>query len=153
MLKLPFIFTFCLIVGFFIRSFFVTITEVEYCGYTLEVPAGCTATSTKHLSKGKNSIHWYHVDNDHLAGVPGQVLHALKERHAVNTQREIKLKSFGASLKGLLVFHGNDTPVCELVAHGIVNNQPVVIRCEFDRTIETNEDIPDFIRQVFEIRE
>ena len=107
------------------------IDSVTFCFNKYKVPTGCTAQSEYQVQCDNYSIVWLYMNEQMLQSMPDQFVN----------QMAGQMKKFKKD---------NGTGY-QLIAYGVANGQPVLVQLSFNNELKTNDDIPEFPRQIIRL--
>jgi len=143
----------------FCSLFFTSVAQdkkvhtVEFCGEMFEVPEGCFAETVFGLDCPDFSIKWMYLEEDMLTFAPQQYLRQLDEKLKRFKKRPITLESMGEAMEAYWIsYRENKVERYRIVAFGTINNHPVLMDGSLKSEVNSNEDVPPFLRQFISVK-
>jgi len=128
------------------------IDSVTFCFHKYKVPAGCTALSEYQLKGDNYSIIWIYASEDMLQDMTDQFLSQMDGNMKKFTKQPITCYLLNNEVKGYRISYEKGAGTgYQLVAYGVANGQPVIVQLNLDKEPLTNEDIPEFPRQIIQL--
>jgi hypothetical protein len=118
------------------------------------VPAGCKADSDHQVQCDHYTLGWFYMKKAMLKTVPEELIELLSERTEDFKKLPIFVSLFGEQVKGykLSIKHeGAQKTSYQIIAYGIVNNQPVLVQLMLDKEPKTNDDLPDLPKKIIKL--
>lgn len=152
-MKIPFIFSFCLIVGMVIVQLFGTINEVVYCGEIFTVPENCRANSQSDLKCSTYSIQWLHTSKRMLESQFNQLMKQLEQRNNLVDKKKFECLSMNEHLYGFVLTYKSDRYIeYRTILSGNINGQPLILILSMQEE-PSNDTLPEFLKQLVFIGE
>jgi hypothetical protein len=128
------------------------VDSLEFCHIKLKVPQGCAAKSKFQVKCDGYSMAWIYMTPEMLQSMPEQFVNKLPNQlKDVNTEK-IQCYLFNNEVKGYKIsFQISQGIRYQLIAYGVVNDQPVLAQLLLGNEPKTNEDIPAFPRQIIRL--
>ena len=120
---------------------------IDFCFRKFEIPADCSKTGNFEVKRKDFEFSWVYVSDDNLLFASNGLLKKLETYKDFNKQKiscfilNKKVNGYKVSFK-----RGNET-VYQIIAYGIIHDQPVMVQLGLKREPITNADIPDFAFQ------
>ena len=144
--------------------------SVSFCSHKYKSPNGCKAKIESNwmgagdlpvtvVNCGGFSLHWIYPNKNNLDSAANHMASDIMNVATMLEKKPIKAFLLGKEVKGYMVtfivkgdktLKVKDEKTVRVIAYGVVNNQPVVVRLSLSNTAEpkTNNDIPEFARQI-----
>ena len=119
----------------------------------LTVPTGCIVESELKVHCDNYKVEWLYGDKQKVKGLQdaflevGRMLDKFEKKHFDFYLFETKVKGYKVSYQ-----IGTGTTF-QLTASGVVNNEPVWVLVSLDKEPITNDDLPQFVRQIIRFSE
>ena len=128
------------------------IDSVVFCLNKFKVPTGCVATSEYQLKCDNYSMVWLYMTAQMLQTMPEQFVNQMEQQTKKFKKEPATCFLLGKEVKGYKIsFKASKGTTYQLIAYGIANGQPVLTQLSLGHQPETNEDIPDFPRQIIRL--
>jgi hypothetical protein len=129
------------------------VDSLTFCWYKYKVPAGCAAQSEYQLKCDNYSIAWIYLNKEMLATAPEMFYNQLTGQFKSVTRDSIACYLRNVEAKCYKVSFRDDDGVThyQLLGYGTVNNQPVLVQLGLNTEPKSNEDIPEFPRQIIRL--
>jgi hypothetical protein len=128
------------------------VDAVTFCSNKYEVPAGCTAESEYQVKCDNYSMIWIHMEKPMLRSMPDQIVNQMATQLKKFKKEKIVCYLLDKEVKGYRASFKTDSGTSYLlIAYGMVNEQPVFVKLSLDKEPGTNEDIPEFARQIIKL--
>jgi hypothetical protein len=125
---------------------------VSFCFIKYKVPARCTAESKYQVKCDDYSMTWIYMTPQMLQSMPDQVVSQMAGQMKKFKKEAISCYLLDNPVKGYRVSFKTDKGTgYQLIAYGFANEQPVLVQLSLDRDPKTNEDIPEFPRQMIRL--
>ncbi len=124
-----------------------TTNSVRFCFYEYPLPAACTVPSPTEIRSPEGNLSWLYVEQDNLLFSWNSLVNKLATYPAFFSER---IRCFIASkeVNGYRVSYQREGKTgYQLVAYGIVNNQPVLVQLSLNKNPLSNKDLPDFAKK------
>lgn len=135
-------------------SFGQTIPDtVTIASYKLSIPAACKVQGENKIHCDNYTVAWTYGDEQKVKGLQDAFLEmgAMLDKFK---KKRLELYLFDTKVKGYKVSYKNTTGTTyQLSASGIVSGEPVWVLVDLDKDPNTNEDIPQFVRQIIRFSE
>lgn len=129
------------------------IDSLTFCFNKYPVPSGCSAQSEYQVKCSDYSIAWIYMNNDMLKSMPEQFINQMAEQMQGFKKEPITCYLLEKEVKGYKISYTSDkNTLYQLIAYGVVNEQPVIVQFVLDWEPKTNKDIPEFARQIVRIK-
>jgi len=147
---------FLLILFFFVAANAVGQTNkrdtVTFCYIKYPVPAGCTAEPNSSVKCDGWKLSWIYLNDEMLKTVPDQLVNQMAGQLKKFRKEDITCYLLFNPAKGYkLSYKGEDGTVYQLIAYGIANEQPVIVQLSLNKEPQSNDDIPEFARQMIRL--
>lgn len=119
----------------------------------LPVPALCKVESELKVCCDDYEVGWLYGDRQKVKGLQDSFLE-LSGMFGNAKKQRTDFYLFDKKVKGYKVSYQSDSKtVYQLTASGVVNNEPVWILISLAKDPVTNDDLPQFVRQIIRISE
>ena len=120
---------------------------VDFCFRKISVPDGCTIASEYQIKNEQTNFSWIYVSEDNLLFASNGLMSKL-ETYAGFTKERIGCYLLGHKVNGYRVSYTYEAKkMYQIIAYGIVNNQPVLVQLKSTKNPVQNTDLPDFALQ------
>ncbi len=117
---------------------------VNFCFRQMTLPAECTVESEYQIKTDEGSLSWIYVEDDNMIFAVNGLIKKL-ETHPEFTKERIICYLLGHRVNAYRVAFKNGGEQCyQIIAFGIVNNQPVLVQLGLKKQPLANGDIPTF---------
>ena len=121
--------------------------SVRFCFRNYPVPKACTVSSATEIRSVSGNLSWVYVEKDNLLFSWNALLNKLQTYPAFSRER-LRCILAGREVNGYRVSYQKEgKTMYQLIAYGIVNNQPVLVQLNTNKNPLTNKDLPDFAKQ------
>ena len=128
------------------------IDTLTFCFNKYKVPTGCTAQSEYQVKCNNYSIVWLYMTEPMLQSVPEQFISQMAGQMKKFKKEPITCYLLDNEVKGYRIsFKKDNGAAYQLIAYGIANGQPVLVQLSLDSEPKSNEDIPEFPRQIIRL--
>ena len=128
------------------------IDTVSFCYIKYKVPTGCTAESKYQVKCDDYSMTWLYMTPQMLQSMPDQVVNQMAAQMKKFKKEAITCYLLDKEVKGYKISFKNDKGTgYQLIAYGFANEQPVLVQLSLDKEPKTNDDIPEFPRQIISL--
>jgi hypothetical protein len=128
------------------------IDTLSFCYIKYKLPAGCTAESEYQVKCDDYSMTWLYMTPQMLQSMPDQVVNQMAGQMKKIKKEAITCYLLDNQVKGYKISFKNDKGTgYQLLAYGFANEQPVLVQLSLDKEPKTNEDIPEFPRQMIRL--
>jgi hypothetical protein len=122
---------------------------VTFCYIKYPVPAGCIGDPNSSIQCDGWKMSWIYLSAEMLQSVPDQLINQMAGQLKKFKKEAISCYLLGSPAKGYrLSYQVEGGTSHQLIAYGIANEQPVIVQLSLDKSPKTNEDIPEFARQM-----
>jgi hypothetical protein len=122
--------------------------SVNFCFNRFKMPSSCTIEGDHAVRRTDGDFSWMYVSQDNLILASNGLLGKLQTFKDFSKQR-ISCYILNKKVNGYKVsFKNNGETLYQIIAYGIVNDQPVMIQLVLPKEPVTNADIPDFALQI-----
>jgi len=147
---------FLLILFFFIAANAVGQTNkkdtLTFCYIKYPVPAGCISEPNSSVKCDGWKLSWIYLNDEMLKTVPDQLVNQMAGQLKKFRKEAITCYLLFNPAKGYkLSYKVEDATVYQLIAYGIANEQPVIVQLNLGKEPKSNEDIPEFARQMIRL--
>ncbi len=137
------------------NSFGQTSTKIDsltFCFIKYKVPTGCTAESEYQVKCDNYSIVWLYMNDQMLQVMPDQFVNQMAGQMKKFKKEPITCYLLDKEVKGYKISFKKDKGTgYQLIAYGVANGQPVLVQLALDNEPKTNDDIPNFPRQIIRL--
>lgn len=135
--------------GFFgvvlLISVVTQVTSLSFCGNTYSIPEGCVAKSNHHIICDEYEMVWFYTNKKELSFIANETMRKLELKRYQPKKEVIRCFITGAPVDAIKIT--SKTHGCELLAYGIVNEHPVIVRVWLQTEPHTNAEIPEGVRE------
>jgi hypothetical protein len=125
---------------------------LTFCFNKYKVPNGCTAESEYQIKGDNYSMVWLYMTEQMLQSMPDQFVNQMAGQMKKFKKETITCYLLDEEVKSYKISYKKDNGIgYQLIAYGVVNGQPVLVQLSLDNEPKTNEDIPDFPRQIIRL--
>ena len=136
-------------------SFGQTSTKIDsltFCFNRYKVPTGCSAESEYQAKCDNYSIVWLYMNDQMLQVMPDQFINQMSSQLKKFKKEPITCYLLNREVKGYKISYKGDNGLgYQLIAYGVANGQPVLVQLSLDKEPKTNEDIPEFPREIIRL--
>jgi len=124
---------------------------LDFCSAKYPIPADCTLGSYG-VKCADYSMSWIYMDKSLYNSMTEQIVAQMQRQLKDFKKQAIICYLSGNEVKGYTMSFKKDHEMrYELIAYGIVNEQPVFFRLSLTHEVKTNEDIPKFPRMIIRL--
>lgn len=119
----------------------------------LALTTDCKVDNDNKVSCGNNTVEWKYGDEQKVKGLQDAFLEmgGMLDRFK---KKKIELYLFETKVKGYKVSYKNATGTTyQISAAGVINGEPIWVLVSLDKEPVTNDDIPQFVKQVVRFSE
>ena len=128
------------------------VDSLSFCHNSYKVPTGCKAESEYQLQCSNYSIQWLYMNDEMLKTMPEQFVGQLESQMKKFKKQPITCYILDKQVKGYKInFKSDNGTTYQIIAYGVANGQPVLVQMTLDKEPQTNEDIPEFPRQIIKL--
>jgi hypothetical protein len=128
------------------------VDSVTFCFNKYKVPTGCTAQSEYQVQCDNYSIQWLYMNEQMLQSMPDQFVNQMSGQMKKFKKEPITCYMLDKEVKGYKIsFKKDDGTGYQLIAYGVANGQPVLVQLSLNNEPKTNDDIPQFPRQIIRL--
>ena len=128
------------------------IDSLSFCHNKYKAPAGCKTESEYQLQCNDYSIQWLYMNDEMLKTMPDQFVSQLAGQMQKFKKESITPLLLDKEVKGYKISFKSDNGISyQVIAYGVVNGQPVLVQLSLDKEPKTNDDIPEFARQLIKL--
>ena len=128
------------------------IDSLSFCGNKYKAPANCKTESAYQVKCDNYSIQWLYMNDEMLKTMPDQFVSQVAARMKKFKKEAITLYLLNEEVEGYKISYKSDGKLdYQIIAYGVANGQPVLVQLLLDREPETNNDIPEFARQLIKL--
>lgn len=129
------------------------ITQVNFAGEQIPVPENCSTDSEYALIDCQGtSVQWLYLNEEMLGEVVEQYVTQMGAQHGVRNIGQVKILSFGSELKGDTFERKHADGISyNILASGIVNQQPLLLNIVSDKQLKDTDDLSAFLKSFIEI--
>jgi hypothetical protein len=125
---------------------------VTFCYIKYPLPAGCKADSASTVKCDGWQMTWVYLNPEMLQSFTDQLVNKMSGRFKKFKEEPINCFLLDNPAKGYeLSFQKEGGTVHQLIAYGFANEQPVFVQVSLDKDPKSNEDIPEFARQMIRL--
>ena len=125
------------------------VDSVTFCFIKYKVPIGCTAKSEYQVQCDNYSIVWLYMNEQMMQSMPDQFVNQMAGRMENFKKKSITCYLLDNPVKGYAISFKKDSGTGhQLIAYGVANGQPVLVQLSLNSEPKTNDDIPEFPRQI-----
>ena len=148
-----------LLITFFIlaraASFGQTSTKIDsltFCFIKYKVPAGCSAETEYQIKCDSYSLVWLYMDKQMLQVTCNQLVNQMSGQMKKFKKEAITCYLLDKRVKAYKIsFTKENGKGYQLITYGVVNGQPVLVQLSLENKPRTNNDIPDFPKQIIRL--
>ncbi len=148
-------FLIALLLFFSATSFGQTTKQVDtltFCFNKYKVPTGCTAQSEYQVQCVNYTMVWLYMNEQMLQSMPDQFVNPMSGQMKKFKKEPITCYLLDKEVKGYKISFKKDNGTgYQLIAYGAANGQPVLVQLSLNNEPKTNEDIPEFPRQIIRL--
>ena len=128
--------------------------QVDVLNFTskeFKVPEGCKAKSQYQVQCADYAMVWLYMNNEMLKTMPDQAVNQLSAQLKDFKKQAITVKLLGEEAKGYKTSFKNESTKktgYQIIAYGVANGQPVLVQLSLSKEPKTNDDLPDFPKQI-----
>jgi hypothetical protein len=128
------------------------VDSVTFCFNKYKVPTGCTAESEYQVKCDNYSIVWLYMNEQMLQTMPDQFVNQMAGQMKKFNKEHITCYLLDKEVKGYKISFKKDNGTgYQLIAYGVANGQPVLVQLSLDDEPKTNDNIPEFPRQIIRL--
>ena len=128
------------------------VDSLSFCRNRYAVPQGCVAESEYQVECDNYSIVWLYMKEEMLTAMPDQFIDQMAVQMKKFKKTPITCYLLGKEVKGYKIsFKGDKGTRHQLIAYGTANGQPVMVQLSLNEEPKTNDDIPQFPRQIIRL--
>jgi hypothetical protein len=122
--------------------------SISFCFNKYEIPSSWSRNGSFEIKKDDCDFSWMYVSDDNLLFACNGLLNKL-ETYPGFSKGKISCFILNKRVNGYKVSfkRGNET-IYQLIAYGIINEQPVLVQLALKKDPISNNDIPDFVYQI-----
>ena len=126
---------------------------VTFCYIKYPVPAGCKSEPLPSVQCDGWKMTWIYLTPEMLQTFPDQLVNKIAGQFKKFKKEAIDCYLLFNPAKGYLLSFKTDngTSVYQLIVYGVANEQPVIVQLSLNKEPESNEDIPEFARQMIRL--
>ncbi len=125
---------------------------VTFCYIKYPVPAGCTSEPNSSVKCDGWKLSWIYLSAEMLQTVPEQLVNQMAGQLKKFKKEAITCYLLYNPAKGYrLSYKTGDGTAYQMIAYGIANEQPVILQLSLTKEPKSNEDIPEFARQMIRL--
>ena len=128
-----------------------SVDELSFAAKTFKTPDGCQAPSQFQLQCADYSMVWIYMDTEMLKTMPEQAINQLSTQLKDFKKGEITVFLMGEKVKGYKIAfksQKNGKKGYQIVAYGVVNQQPLLFQLSLEKDPTKNEMLSEFTRQI-----
>lgn len=129
------------------------ITQVNFAGEQIPIPENCSTDSHYALIDCQGtSVQWLYLNQEMHAEVVTQYTNQMGTQHGVQNIGQIIIRAFDSELKGDTFKRNHSQGVSyNILASGIVNDQPLILNIVSDTEIKSTDDLSEFLKSFLEV--
>ncbi|MBP9883844.1 MAG: hypothetical protein KBF32_10595 [Chitinophagales bacterium] len=128
------------------------IDSLSFCHNKYKAPTGCKTESEYQLQCNDYSIQWLYMNDEMLKTMPDQFVSQLAGQMKKFKKKPITPLLLEKEVNGYKISFKSDSGTSyQIIAYGIANGQPVLVQLSLDKEPKTNDDIPEFARQIVKL--
>jgi hypothetical protein len=125
------------------------IDSLTFCSNKYKVPTNCTAESEYQINCENYSMVWLYMNEQMLQVMPDQFVNQMSGQMKKFKKEPITCYLLDKEAKGYKISFKKDSGTgYRLIAYGVTNGQPVLVQLSLDKEPKTNDDIPDFPKEI-----
>ena len=125
---------------------------ITFCYIKYPVPEGCISEPNSSVKCDGWKLSWIYLSAEMLQTVPDQLVSQMAGQLKKFKKEAITCYLLFNPAKGYkLSFKSEDGTAYQLIAYGIANEQPVIVQLSLTKEPKSNEDIPEFARQIIRL--
>lgn len=129
------------------------IDSLTFCFNKYKVPTGCVAESEYQVKCDNYSMVWLYMNEQMLQYMPDQFINQLAGQMKKFKKEPVTCYLLDKEVKGYKISFKTDKGTdYQLIAYGIANGQPVLVQLSLDAEPKTNDNIPDFPKQIIRLK-
>jgi hypothetical protein len=118
--------------------------SVRFCFRQMPVSPECTVESEYEIRDGQATLSWVYVADDNMIFAANGLLKKL-ENYPEFTKEHMNAYLLDHRVSAYRVsFKKGSEKVYQIIAYGIVNNQPVMVQLCLNKQLTASKDIPSF---------
>jgi len=128
------------------------VDSVTFCFNKYKVPTGCTAKSEYQVKCDNYSIVWLYMNEQMLQTMPDQFVNQMAGQMKKFKKEPITCYLLDKEVKGYKISFKKDNGTgYQLIVYGVANGQPVLVQLSLNDEPKTNDNIPEFPRQIIRL--
>ena len=117
-----------------------------------KTPIGCTAKTSYQLKCDNYSIQWFYMSDGIMKMLPDTIVSQLERQKQAFHKEMINPYILDQVMKGYKISYESEGSMhYQIIAYGIVNEQPILVQLSLDNEPKNNDDIPEFARQIIKL--
>lgn len=127
---------------------------VNFASKEFKVPAGCSASSPYQIECSDFKMLWLYMNDEMLKTMPDQAINQLSSQLKDFKKKKISAFLLGAEVKAFKISFANEANKkrgFQIVVYGIANGQPVLVQLNLEKEPNTNDDLPEFPKQIIKL--
>lgn len=117
-----------------------------------KTPTGCTAKTAYQLKCDNYSIQWFYMSDGIMKVLPDTIVSQLERQKSAFHKEMIKPYILDQEVKGYKIsYESEGRKQYQILAYGIVNEQPILVQLSLNNEPKNNDDIPEFGRQIIKL--
>ena len=129
------------------------VDSLTFCFNKYKVPTGCIAESEYQVHCDNYTMGWIYMNDQMLQIMPEQFITQMSGQMKNFKKEPIVCYLLDKEVKGYKVSFKTDKGIGhQLIAFGVANGQPVIVQLSLDKEPKTNDDIPEFPRQIIRLK-
>ena len=128
------------------------IDSLSFCHNKYKAPTGCKTASEYQVQCDNYSIQWLYMNDEMFKTMPEQFVSQLAGQMKKFKKEPITPYLLDKEVKGYKISFKSDSGTqYQIIAYGVANGQPVLVQLSLDKEPKTNDDIPEFARQIVKL--
>lgn len=130
------------------------VDTLSFCRNKYPVPTGCTAESEYQVKCDNYSMTWIYMNEQMLQTMPEQFISQMTQQMKDLKKELVNYYLLGKEAKGYRLSFKTKSGEkgYQLIGYGTANGQPVIVQLALDKEPKTNNDLPEFARQIITIQ-
>lgn len=117
-----------------------------------KTPIGCKAKTAYQLKCDNYTIQWFYMSDGIMKMLPDTIVSQLERQKKAFNKEMINPYILDQVMKGYKISYESEGSMqYQIIAYGIVNEQPILVQLSLDNEPRNNDDIPEFARQIIKL--
>lgn len=124
---------------------------LTFASKEFKTPEGCKAESQYQVLCDDYTMVWLYMNNEMLKTMPDQAVNQLSGQLKDFKKKSITVYLLGEEAKGYKISFKNESTKktgYQIIAYGVANGQPVLVQLSLNKEPKTDDDLPDFPKQI-----